>query len=177
MKLVDLQSAVMKKYKCLVSINQCARARTQSISEFEQGMKKHYDKLWDYGEEVRRTNPRSTLKMSVEANPDGKTYFQGFYICLQGLKEGWISGCRRVIGLDGFFLKTICKGVLLSAVGRDGKNQIFPIAWVVVNIENKENWTWFIDLLKEDLSLNDGVGTTLISDQHKVHFHAFFASL
>ncbi|GJR64872.1 hypothetical protein Tco_0010937 [Tanacetum coccineum] len=35
---------------------------------------------------------------------------------LEALKEGWIEGCRRVIGLDGFFLKTICKGELLSAV-------------------------------------------------------------
>ncbi|GJU06213.1 transposase, MuDR, plant [Tanacetum coccineum] len=82
--------------------------------------------------------------MSVNSMPDGKNYFSRFYVCFKGLKEGWLQGCRRVIGIDGCFLKTICKGELLSAVVRDGNNQIYPIAWVVVNVENKENWIWVL---------------------------------
>ncbi|GKF04552.1 hypothetical protein Tco_0035220, partial [Tanacetum coccineum] len=86
---------------------------------------------------------------------------------ITALKEGWLEGCRRVIGLDGCFLNTLCKGELLSAVGRDGNNQIYLIVWAIVNVENKENWSWFMQCLINDLRIVDGEGLTIISDQHK----------
>ena len=129
--------------------------------------------LWSYAREILDSNPGSTCLMSVDAMPDGKNYFSRFYVCFKGLKEGWLEGCRRVIGLDGCFLKTICKGELLSAVGRDGNNQIYPIAWAVVSVENKDNWSWFMQCLMQDLGLVAGQGLTIISDQHKVHTHTW----
>ncbi|KAD4889280.1 hypothetical protein E3N88_21353 [Mikania micrantha] len=72
---------------------------------------------------------------------------------------------KKVIGLDGCFLKN--SGQLLSAVGRDANNHIFPLAWAVVSVENKENWMWFLDLLRDDIEIKDGFGLTLISDQLK----------
>ncbi|GKC80364.1 transposase, MuDR, plant [Tanacetum coccineum] len=112
--------------------------------------------------------------MSVDPMPDGNNYFSRFYVCFKGLKEGWLEGCRRVICLDGCFLKTICKGELLSAVGKDGNNQIYPIAWAVVNVENKENWSWFMKCLIDDLGIVAGKGLTIISNQHKSR--AFFTT-
>ncbi|GKD59177.1 hypothetical protein Tco_1296686 [Tanacetum coccineum] len=85
----------------------------------------------------------------------------------KGIKDGWINGCRRFIGLDGCFLKSVCEGQLLSAIGRDANNHMYPLAWAVVSIENKENWKWFLELLRNDIGMIGGVGLTLISDQHK----------
>lgn len=62
------------------------------------------------------------------------------------------------------------KGELLTAIGRDANNQVYPIAWAVVDVENKSNWTWFLELLSGDLDLIDGRGLVVISDQHKVSF-------
>ena len=90
------------------------------------------------------------------------------YVCFEGVKRGWIEGCRRVIGLDGCFLKGICKGELSCAIGRDANNQLYPIAWAVVCVESKQTWKWFLDLLIDDLDLHLGHGLTLMSDQHKV---------
>ncbi|CAI9276308.1 unnamed protein product [Lactuca saligna] len=59
------------------------------------------------------------------------------------------------------------RGQLLSAIGRDANNHIYPIAWAVVSVESKETWKWFINLLIEDLGMGVGHGLTLISDQHK----------
>ncbi|GJW02308.1 pentatricopeptide repeat-containing protein [Tanacetum coccineum] len=58
-------------------------------------------------------------------------------------------------------------GEILTAIGRDRNNHIFPVAWAVVNVENKDNWSWFLELLGEDLELPTGNGLTLMSDQHK----------
>ncbi|GJU68115.1 hypothetical protein Tco_1254374 [Tanacetum coccineum] len=81
---------------------------------------------------------RSTYKLGVDNMLGGNNYFKTFYVCFNGVKRLWVQVCRMVIGLYGCLLKTICKGKLLSAVGRDGNNQIYPIAWVVVSVENKE---------------------------------------
>nr|XP_016483750.1 PREDICTED: uncharacterized protein LOC107804376 [Nicotiana tabacum] len=78
---------------------------------------------------------------------------------------GWLEGCKRIIGFDGCFLKGMCKGELLVAVGKNGNNQIFPIAWVVV--ETKHSWTWFIQHLSADLELGDGFNLTVTSDSQK----------
>lgn len=108
------------------------------------------------------------MKLNVNLMPDGKNYFSKFYVCFDALKKGWKEGCRKIIGLDGCFLKGICRRVLLCVVGRDANNGIYPIAWAVVCVENKENWRWFLDLLIDDLGLNLGYGYSVISDQHKV---------
>lgn len=100
------------------------------------------------------------------------------YICYDALKKSWKVGCRPVLGLDGCFLKTVCSGQLLSAVGRDGQNCILPVAMVVVESENYESWKWFLELLIEDLDLGEGTHITLISDQQKVKiFYIIFSVL
>lgn len=58
-----------------------------------------------------------------------------------------------MIGLDGCFLKWELNGDLLSDVGRDAYNRMYPIAWAVVQGENKDTWGWFIKRLKVDLDL------------------------
>lgn len=67
------------------------------------------------------------------------------------------------------FLEDSVGGQLLSAVGRDGNNQMFPVAYAVVETENSDSWRWFIGLLRDDLDLGDGTRFTIISDQQKVH--------
>nr|GEX43866.1 hypothetical protein [Tanacetum cinerariifolium] len=37
----------------------------------------------------------------------------------------------------------------------------------MVTIENKDNWSWFLELLADDLEISNGFGSTLMSDQHK----------
>ena len=109
--------------------------------------------------------------------PDANTYFSKFYICFEGLKQGWKGSCRRVKNLDGCFLKGLCSGELICVVGRDANNHIFPIAWAVVCEENKENWKWFLENLKDDIQVDDGSGITMISDHHKVNHLLYFIFL
>ena len=67
-------------------------------------------------------------------------------------------------------MKWDIKGQMLAAVGRDGDNRIFSIAWAVVEVEDNPNWLWFVQLLKKDLGLEDGSNCTIISDKHRVSF-------
>ncbi|KAI3705783.1 hypothetical protein L1987_76025 [Smallanthus sonchifolius] len=160
-----MKEDIKRKYECMVSIGQCGRAKKKILDEFEGGLKEHYARLSDYQAEILKTNPGNTVKMDVNTKVNGDIYFSSYYICFKGVKDGWINGCRKVICLDGCFLKN--SGQLLSVIGRDANNHIFPLAWVVVSVENKENWKWFLDLLRDDIEMEGGLGLTLISGQHK----------
>ncbi|CAN1182940.1 hypothetical protein LINPERHAP2_LOCUS36252 [Linum perenne] len=61
--------------------------------------------------------------------------------------------------------------MLLSAISKDGNNQMFSICWAVVEGENRSSCGWFIELLKEQLGLDDGTGWSVIFDQQKVRTH------
>ncbi|GJS94129.1 multidrug resistance-associated protein 5 [Tanacetum coccineum] len=166
-RLCAIADLVMKKYKCKVNLNQCTNAKKYALTEYEKSIDEHYSMLRSYGKAILDSNPWSTVKLGVTVNLDGKTYFDRFYVCFVGLVDGWKAGRRKIIALDGCFLKSPNQGEILTAIGRDGNNHIYPVAWAVVNVDNKDNWTWFLELLEEDLGCSRGNGLTLMSDQHK----------
>ncbi|GKC93645.1 hypothetical protein Tco_1159087, partial [Tanacetum coccineum] len=89
---------------------------------------------------------------------------------LQDHYEGWKLGCRKIIALDGCFLKKPNSREILTAVGRDGNNQIYLVAWVIVNVRKLRGLVLvvgFLSLHGEDLKFSDGSGLTLMSDEHK----------
>ncbi|KAF3659906.1 putative ADP-ribosylation factor GTPase-activating protein AGD14-like [Capsicum annuum] len=80
-----------------------------------------YGRIFNYRNEILRTNPGSTCVVKVgDADETGKLIFQSFYVCLHALKKALFRGVRRLISLDGCFLKGVCKGQMLLAVCRDG---------------------------------------------------------
>ncbi|KAJ8631952.1 hypothetical protein MRB53_025288 [Persea americana] len=62
--------------------------------------------LWDYCEELKRTNLGSTVVMKIAPVGDvsGLFRFKRIYICFEALKKGFSEYCRLVIGLDGCHL-------------------------------------------------------------------------
>ncbi|CAI9295916.1 unnamed protein product [Lactuca saligna] len=115
------------------------RSRMRALSLIHGNLSDHYARVWDYGHELLRSNPDSIIRITVTVNPDNTTTFHRFYICFKAIREGWKRACRRV----------------------------YPIAWAVVDVENKNNWQWFLDLVNDDLGLQGGKGVCVISDQHK----------
>ena len=108
----------------------------------------------------------STAKIKTKIVGE-KRVFERVYICLKACKDGFRNGCRRLIGLDGTFLKGYCKGILLVAVGIDAENAIFPIAYAVCEKETTDSWSWFCDLLKTDLESERPDMYTFMSDKQK----------
>ncbi|CAI9286024.1 unnamed protein product [Lactuca saligna] len=167
LSLRKIKAQISNTYNIIFSIGKCRNEKRFALYEIEGNLKEHYSRLWDYGIEIKRATPGSTVSMEVDHMPDGSTMFKRFYVCFRGVRDGWVKVCRRVIGIDGCFLKGICKGELLAVVDRDSNNHMFPIAWAVVTVENKETWKWFLDLLMDDIKRGNGNGLTILSDGHK----------
>ncbi|GKV49214.1 hypothetical protein SLEP1_g55976 [Rubroshorea leprosula] len=132
----------------------------------EGSFKDEYAIIHAFGGYLKEVNPGNSIFIKTEENDVGERVFMRMYVCLKVIKDGWKNGCRGIFGVDGCFLKGICKGVLLFAVGRDGNNQMYPIAYAVVESENNDSWTWFMQRLASDLELGTGQGYTMISDRH-----------
>jgi hypothetical protein len=126
-----------------------------------------YAHLRSYAEELRTTNPNSTIIIKCGMSEIGPV-FERIYICLEACKAAFGYTCRPLIGLDACFLKGEHGGQLMAAVGKDGNNQMFPIAYAVVEAETRDSWQWFVDLLLEDLQNIQPRLYTFISDQQKV---------
>lgn len=114
-----------------------------------------------------RVSKGNSIKINTERPlPTIQPRFESFYFCFEGLKQGFLSGCRPFIGVDGCHLKTQYGVILLIAVGRDANDQYYPLAFGVVEVENKESWRWFLTLLLEDIGADKR--WVFISDQQKV---------
>lgn len=108
------------------------------------------------------------MELDTVLDDDGAEVFHRFYVCFATIRSLWSMWCRPIFGLDGCFLKCTLKGQLLAAVGRYANNGMYPIAWAVVDVENEDNWTWFLQKLQSDFNLQKGQNYTIISDRQKV---------
>ena len=51
-----------------------------------------YKMLWDYANEIRRSNPGSSFFVGLDSNARFKQCYMGLEAC----KRGFLSGCRHV---------------------------------------------------------------------------------
>ncbi|KAL0402558.1 UNVERIFIED_CONTAM: hypothetical protein Slati_4285700 [Sesamum latifolium] len=144
-----------------MSRQQAYRAKKVALKEIEGAPEWQY--IVDYSEEIRRINPRSTVVVGAEDNMR-ESRFSRSYVCFGALKRGFKAGCRPIIGVDGCHLKGPHGGILLTAIGVDPNNNLFPIAYVVVDKECKETWEWFLIILKYDLEIIRNYEDTFMSE-------------
>ncbi|CAJ2671965.1 unnamed protein product [Trifolium pratense] len=166
MKIRALQDEARTRWSVMLSRHQVYRAKTKALEMIEGGCIDQYKHLRSYGDELMTSNRGSTVIIKSEMGVDGPVFLR-MYVCFQASKTAFVTCCRPLIGLDGCFLKGLYGGQLLTAVGKDGNNQMFPIAFAIVEAENKDSWSWFVQLLLEDLNKIQSRRWSFISDQQK----------
>ncbi|GJV82248.1 transposon protein, mutator sub-class [Tanacetum coccineum] len=134
------QDSIKAQFELEVTRSQCKRAKAIVIKGLEKDVLHEYRKLNDYARALVDTNPRSSVDIEIEQ-----------------------------IGLDGCFLKGVVKGMLLTAVGKDPNNQMFLVAWAIVQIELESFWTMFLKRLIVDIKTQDEDEWTFMSDKKKVY--------
>ncbi|XP_010463105.1 PREDICTED: uncharacterized protein LOC104743754 [Camelina sativa] len=149
--LAKMEKIIMEKWKISVTRPQCQAARRKALGWISSDYDTQFARLRDYGAEIMESNPGSVVDIATMKNDAGEDVFNLFYVCFDVLRKTWKASCRPLIGVDGYFLKEKIKGQLLATLGRDADNTIYPIAWSVVQVENTDNWQWFVNRLKIDL--------------------------
>ncbi|XP_020273199.1 uncharacterized protein LOC109848215 [Asparagus officinalis] len=136
-----MKAEIQKQYEIIVDLRKCRRAKSRALNAIDGLFKKQYGLLKAYMRELLRSNDVSTciLKVTDQSDSSESGVSQRFYVCFAAMKRGFANNCRPIFGLDGCFLKHACGGQLLSAVGRDDNNQMWPITWAVVEAETRSS--------------------------------------
>ncbi|KAK8661454.1 hypothetical protein V6N13_091057 [Hibiscus sabdariffa] len=106
-----------------------------------------FDRVFDYTIALRQVDPNCNVDLMVlRPSPNHPKIFRRIYI---------------------YFGQQKRDSEIIAAVGRDANDQIYPIAWAVVEVETKETWRWFLKNLKTNIHLGGVAGFIIMSDIQK----------
>ncbi|CAN6867918.1 unnamed protein product [Brassica oleracea] len=140
----------------------CYRAREKAIMDIRGSEEDLYLKLPEYLHMLKLANPGTVADLETEVDEDGDERFLYLFLAFGASIDGFKNLCR-VLVIDGTHLGGKYKGVLLTASGQDANFQIFPLAYAIVDNEDTEAWTWFLQ--KVERILADSSSLAIISDR------------
>ncbi|XP_013654074.1 uncharacterized protein LOC106358821 [Brassica napus] len=135
-------------------------AREYAVNAVRGIPERSYGKIPKYLHMLREANPGTHSSYEI----DIKGRFRYLFIAFGQSIRGFNRVIRRVIVVDGTFLKNKYKGVLLVATAVDGNSNLYPLAFGVVDSENENSWEWFIRQL--NIVIADDHHLAFISDRH-----------
>ncbi|XP_026439165.1 uncharacterized protein LOC113337794 [Papaver somniferum] len=91
-----------------------------------------YQHLVGFSHMLGARNKGTVTEIVTDSDDSFLYYFFAFGVCIEGFKNCF----RPAFAVDGTHLTGTHQGVLLSAVGMDPDESIYPIAFVVVDSEN-----------------------------------------
>jgi hypothetical protein len=164
MSITSFSRTIQKDWNLTPSRSKVARVRRMIMKVIHGDEIKQYDNLWEYAQELRRSNPGSSFYLNLAGN-----LLCTCFMALDACKRGFLDGCRPIICLDGCHIKTKYGGQLLTAVGMDPNDCIFPIAMAIFEVESFASWEWFLKTLKEELGIGNTYPWTIMTDKQKVN--------
>ncbi|XP_022158318.1 protein FAR-RED ELONGATED HYPOCOTYL 3-like [Momordica charantia] len=157
----DIVNDMRKNYGVNIRYEKAWRARERALELLMGSPKKSYTLLRKYGEALKSVNPGTVFSLKLEDNK----YFQYAFMALGCSIQGFRSCIRTVLVIDGAHLKGKYKGVILIASSVDGNNQLYPLAFGIVDRETNESWTWFLERVKS--CIGDVEGLVFVPHRHR----------
>ncbi|XP_073123410.1 uncharacterized protein [Henckelia pumila] len=168
----EFKDYICRKFKCRVSKKVAYIAKLKALKLLQGSHEEQFSKIRNYCAEFKRSDEGATIILKLNEDDEGVSRFQRLYICFTACRVGFKDFCRRVIGVDGCFLKGKYGGQLLTAVGLDPNSNIFPLCYALVERDN-DSWTWFLKLLDDDIGPLNEDSWTFMSDKQKGLIPAF----
>ncbi|XP_071912366.1 uncharacterized protein [Coffea arabica] len=125
-----------------ISQKKAARTKQKALEALRGNDMEQCHKLRDYVATVKNFNPDSHISLQIDRrNVEERATFQRIYYGL---------------------------GALKNALGRDANENMFPISFAVVEVENYDSWSWFLrELISQMGRGNKRMAYTFISDRQK----------
>lgn len=128
----EIIDTVKKAYNVIIKHPIAYKVKRWARRMLYGSMKEQYSKVGSYLVALEKCDPVSQFVLeTIQGNP---LVFRRLFLYFKGLRQGWLLGCRKFQRIDACFLKTLCDQ-LISVLGRDINDQMFPLACVVTELE------------------------------------------
>lgn len=151
-----LQDRLEKKYNVTLRYGRTWEGLQKAKDDIHGSWEASFQLLWSFKAEVERSMPGSIVDIDVNAMGE-KVFFRRLFVALKPCIDGFLLGCRPYLGCDSSFLTRKYTWQIAAAVGVDGHNWLFPMAYAIFDKENYENWEWFMQRLKQAVGTRDGL--------------------
>ena len=162
--IAGLGAVIKNKYNYTPSYRKLWDAKQKAIAMLFGDWDMSYQLLPKWLHAVQTFNPGTWVKFI--GTPTGipncaqfDRVFWAFAPSIEGFKH-----CRPVISIDATFMYGKYKEKLLIATAIDGNNQIFPLAFGIVDEESADTWGWFLACIRNFVTTRQEI--CLISDRH-----------
>ncbi|KAI0501638.1 hypothetical protein KFK09_016583 [Dendrobium nobile] len=158
----EIIGRIESKFNIKVSYMKAWDARRKAIKVVFGSWEESYRTLNLFMDDVASAMPGTIYRIqSTQTNR-----FQRLFWAFGPSIIGWIF-CRPVLCLDGTFLLGKYRGTLLTAIGMDANNGLYPLAFAIVESECNESWIWFLRQVNELLPVvTNRHNLCIISDRH-----------
>ncbi|XP_075076807.1 uncharacterized protein LOC142163424 [Nicotiana tabacum] len=156
----DIQTDMLSEHGLNLSYMQAWRAKEKALQFLRGNPCDSYNKLPKYFYILEKNYPCSVVKLKKA----GDDCFLYAFVALCTSINGW-QHCRPVVVVDGTFLKSAYRGIMLTASTMDAAGTIFPLAYAVVDSENDASWKWFFEQFKE--AYGERPSMCVVSDRHE----------
>lgn len=143
-KTKDVIQIMRSDHGCEISKSLAWDAREYAINMVRGIPDQSFEKIPKYLHMLREANPGTHA--AYETDVDGR--FRFLFISFGQSVRGFHTAIRKVLVLDGTFLKGKYRGTLLVATALDGNSNLYPVAFGVVDSENDRSWDWFLGQLQ-----------------------------
>ncbi|XP_073128536.1 uncharacterized protein [Henckelia pumila] len=165
-RLCTMQQDLQREFGVELEYHKVWKGKELAMHDIHGTNEECYDRLRWYCSAVKKTNPGSIVECDIDLLTKK---FRRLFICFHACAVGFVRGCRPLIFLDSTHIKNKYKGCILVVVSKDANDDLFTIAYAVVDAENDVNWDWFCYHLRSVLLSHQCIPFdefTFFSDRH-----------
>ncbi|XP_071737034.1 uncharacterized protein [Rutidosis leptorrhynchoides] len=155
----DIVIDIKEQYGVELNYFQAWRGKEIAKEQLQGSYKDAYGQLPFFCDQIMETNPGSLATFTTKDDSSFHRLFVSFNASICGFKRG----CRPLLFLGSVPLKSKYQGTLLAATAPDGDDDVFPVAFAVVDTITDDNWLWFLQQLKA--ALTNCHGLTFVADR------------
>ncbi|KAH9626059.1 hypothetical protein KSS87_001984 [Heliosperma pusillum] len=163
-KISNLRANILTQFNFEPSYMKTWHAKQKAMADLYGDWKGSYALVPRYLQALKTTNPGTVVKFAYKVGgPSNVRVFDRVFWAFGPSIRGF-EHCRPILTVDGTHLYGKYKGVLLIAIGVDANDQIYPLAFAIVDCESIDTWGGFMDCIRKHVTQREGI--CVISDRH-----------